>query len=177
MVNRKYLFIEGTTETSNGSLREGFHRLIEQKVKGNMPTISMGEDKIRTINKFKSSNNSKILCDLDAPLTEKENDLKEHGLIEYRCSVFYMVQEMESWFLSQPEILDRFYNKSISTKLPKKHAGEFSKPDEELQRLTKDTTKGTYHKVNHGVQLLKLLDADKLCKDFPDFKRLIEKLK
>jgi Domain of unknown function (DUF4276) len=87
-----------------------------------------------------------------------------------------MIQEMEAWFISQPTILDKFYNHSISNKLAKKPAHEFPQLDKELQRITKDTSKGTYHKIRHGAQLLKLLDADKLCSDFKDFKRLVDSL-
>jgi len=43
-------------------------------------------------------------------------------------------------------------------------------------KLTKNTKKGTYHKVNHGTQLLELLDANQLENRFSEFKDLIEKL-
>jgi hypothetical protein len=177
MVKRKYLFIEGTTDTNNGNLREGFCKLLEKKVKGKMPTISMGDGKQQTIDKFKNSSNSYLLCDLDAPKSEIENDLKKNNIYQNKDSVYYMIQEMEAWFISQPEVLDKFYNSSISKKLSKKPACDFTEPDKELQRITKDTAKGVYHKVRHGAQLLKFLDTDKLITDFPDFKKLIEKLK
>lgn len=174
---RSYLFIEGTTDTSNGNLRQGFNKLLVKKLAGKMPTISMGDGKKQTIDKFKNSSNSNMLCDLDAPKTKIADDLKENGISDYADSVFFMVQEMEAWFISQPEILDQFYNSKISTKLAKKHASLFEEPDKELQRITRDTARKTYHKVNHGAQLLKLLDIDKLMEDFPEFKRLIDKLK
>jgi hypothetical protein len=34
-----------------------------------------------------------------------------------------------------------------------------------------------YHEIKHAVELLERLDATKLENDFPDFKRLIERLK
>ncbi|MBI3509436.1 MAG: DUF4276 family protein [Bacteroidetes bacterium] len=176
MVDRR-LFIEGTKEIRNGNLREGFGMLIEQKVRDKLLRIDMGGGKEQTINKFKHSTNSKLLCDLDAPSPEIENDLKKNALEKAKDSVFYMIQEMEAWFISQPKILDQFYNMEISKRLPQKNASAFANPDEELQRITKDTKKGTYHKVNHGAQLLKLLDADKLYHDFPDFQRLIDSFK
>ena len=76
MVKRKYLFIEGTKDTANGNLREGFSKLIEQRAKLKMPTISMGEGKSQTIDKFVNSENSKLLCDLDADENQVDNDLK-----------------------------------------------------------------------------------------------------
>lgn len=93
-----------------------------------------------------------------------------------------MIQEMENWFLSQPDILDEYYGKdltikkAISEKLPKKKASDIEHPDEKLQELTKNTKRGAYHKIRHGVELLKKLDATKLEKDIPEFKKLIEKL-
>jgi hypothetical protein len=177
MVKRSYLFIEGTTDTSNGNLREGFNKLLVKKLEGKMPTISMGDGKKQTIDKFKNSSNSNMLCDLDAPEAKIADDLNENEITEYKDSVFYMIQEMEAWFISQPEILDNFYNFDISKRLTKKHASLFEEPDKELQRITKDTAKKAYHKVKHGTQLLKLLDIEKLMSDFPEFKRLIDKLK
>lgn len=171
---RKYLFIEGTDDLSNGNLREGFHKLLEKEIGGRMPTIAMSGGKSQSIGKFKNSKESKLLCDLDAAKSEIEKDLEDNELKELRESVFYMIQEMEGWFLSQPEILDKFYNFKVSGKLAKKHGDQFSHPDEELMRVTKDSKKGQYHKVNHGVELLKLLDTKKLMTDFPEFKRLID---
>ena len=101
-----------------------------------------------------------------------------YKLTDRKASVFYMIQEMESWFISQPAILDDFYGEPISAKLAKKPAAAFTEPDKELQRLTKSNKKrGEYHKVRHGAQLLKMLDANKLYNDFSDFKRLIDALK
>ena len=174
---RSYLFIEGTTDTSNGNLREGFNKLLVKKLAGKMPTISMGDGKKQTIDKFKNSSNSNMLCDLDAPKTKIADDLKENGISNYEDSVFFMIQEMEAWFISQPEILDHFYSSEISKRLAKKHASLFEEPDKELKRIMRDTARKAYHKVYHGAQLLKLLDIDKLMGDFPEFKRLIEKLK
>ncbi len=102
--------------------------------------------------------------------------------MEFRDKVFYMIQEMESWFLSQPDILDKFYGldnckKSISDRIKKTKAAEIEHPDEELMRITKTTRKGEYHKIKHAVELLKLLDANRLEIEFSDFKKLIERLK
>lgn len=176
MVKRVYLFIEGAKDTVNGDLREGFRKLIEQKVKSNFPTISMGGGKAQTIKKFINSKDSKLLCDLDASVENVESDLKENRLFEVKESVFYMIQEMESWFFSQPQILDDFYGESISSKLTKEVASMINEPDKELERLTKHLKNRKYQKVRHGSALLKKLDANKLYKDFPDFKRLIDRL-
>ncbi len=180
------LFVEGESNSPNGDLRQGLSKLLEQKIKGKLPRIILGNGKMQTIDKFKNNrlltDLSLLLIDLDKPETEIENDLIDNNLLNQKDCVFYMIQEMENWFLSQPEILDKFYgkdenNKLISQKLPKKKAHEIEKPDEKLQEISKNTKRGEYHKIKHGIELLKLLDASKLEDDVPEFKRLIKKLK
>jgi len=174
-----FLFIEGTSNQSNGKLRQGFSKLLQQKLAGNMPKIIMAEGKTIAIKKFRKSSQSDkkhLLVDLDSPPSEKTKDLKKYQLESDKAVVFYMIQEMEAWFLSQPQILDEFYATKISTKIPKKNPQEIKEPDKVLMKLTKNTKKGTYHKVNHGTQLLELLDANQLENRFSEFKDLIEKL-
>jgi hypothetical protein len=185
------LFIEGEPNSPNGDLRMGYSKLLSQKLKGKMPKIIMGGGfsqggKNQTIHKFKThklnSDLTLLLVDLDKPENERENDLRQESLLENKENVFYMIQELESWFLSQPEMLDKFYgkdnqHKKISDKIPRKKAIEIAKPDEVLMRITKNTKKGTYHKIKHAVDLLRLLDANKLEVEFSDFKKLIERIK
>ena len=52
MVKGKVLIIEGATDTRNGILRQGFHKLLVQKLEGKMPRIIMGEGKKQSIDKF-----------------------------------------------------------------------------------------------------------------------------
>lgn len=173
------LFIEGTSNTNNGSLKMGFNKLLSQKLGRKMPRIIMAEGKSIAVKKFKKSTLSDekyLLVDLDAPPPEKAKDLEKNKLLTEEEIVFYMIQEMETWFISQPKILDKFYKTNISTKLPQKQPQSIKEPDKLLMRLTKNTAKGTYHKVNHGTQLLELLDAEKLAVAFPEFADLIAKL-
>lgn len=171
------LLVEGTEDRSNGNLREGFSILLDKAVGNKKPRVIMGGGKSQTIDKFLNSDNGLLLCDLDSTEDNKIADLREYRLENQADIVFYMIQEMEGWFLSQPDILDSFYSDKISDKLAKKHGKLFSEPDKELQRLTKDTRRKAYHKVNHGTQLLALLNPSKLAVDFPDFKALVDKIK
>jgi hypothetical protein len=186
MVVKSILFVEGEPHTPNGDLRQGLSKLLEQKLKGKLPKMILGGGKSQTIKKFKTNKLKAqqflLLIDLDKPEEYLKSDLEANELSEYSENIFYMVQEMENWFLSQPDILDRFYGKDnngkfVSQKLPKKKAIEIAHPDEEPQRLTKNTKRGEYHKIKHAVELLKLLDCTKLENEFSEFKRLIEKLK
>jgi hypothetical protein len=186
MAAKKILFIEGESNTPNGDLRQGFSKLLEKRIDGNMPRINLGGGKSQTINKFltnKLEADVKLLMvDLDGPEENKEPDLTGNNLSGQQDKVFYMVQEMESWFLSQPNILDDFFGvddkkKKVSDKLTKRNASEISDPKGVLKNATKNSRKGEYHEIKHGVELLKLLDAQKLEDSFVDFKKLIAKLK
>lgn len=185
--NKSILYIEGEPNTPNGDLRQCFSKLFEKRLKGKLPKTILGAGKKLTIDKFKNNRLEAqmflLLVDLDGKEDKIEADLEEHQLLDHRENVFYMIQEMENWFLSQPKILDEYYGKDtvtkkkISEKLPKKKAVDIDNPDKVLQGLTKTTPRGEYHKITHAVELLKLLDASKLEVDFPEFKRLIDRLK
>lgn len=175
----QWLFIEGTTDDHNGDLSEGFRMLFEQKLKGKMPKIKMGDGKRSTIDKYKNTvfkrnekNKRFLLVDLDG--NQREDDLKENELDKDKC--FYMIQEMESWFISQSkEVLDKYYRTTISERLAKKNAIDFNHPDEEITRCLRPLGR-EYEKVKDGVRMLKLLNLDKLMTDFPDVKNLVEEL-
>ena len=184
---KKILFIEGTTDDTNGDLRKGFRILFEKKLKDIMPQIKLGNDKKSTIRKFVISTDgiSLALIDLDGKDISdinsiekiKVRDLTDLDIKERKEFVFYMVQEMEAWFLSQPEILEQYFGDlKIATRIPKKRSELIPDPSDFLQKLTKNTKKGEYHKVKDGVALLCKLDIEKLINDFEDVKNLIEKI-
>ncbi len=176
---KRILIIEGSKNKSNGILRQGFNKLLSQKLKGEMPKIIMGEGKSQAIKKFISLKKyySYLLVDLDNNKSERENDINNNNLTEKKEFVFYMIQEMEAWFLSQPQILDYYYGNKISEHIPKRPVQDIANPSELLYRITKSTAKGKYHKVAHAVDLLQMLDAQKLINEFADFKNLIKTLK
>jgi len=185
MGGKKILFIEGEPNSPNGDLRQGFAKLLGKKIEGHLPRINLGGGKSHTIQKFLKNKFEAdaflLLIDLDGPEAEKEQDLSAHNLLKQRENVYFMVQEMESWFLSQPDMLDRFFGvdhnkKKVSDKLPKRSVTEIPDPKSELKKATKDSKRGEYHEIKHGVELLKLLDAHQLEESFSDFKNLIKRL-
>jgi hypothetical protein len=185
-VAKKLLFIEGAPNTPNGDLRQGFTKLLSKRIEGNLPKINLGGGKTQTIRKFLKNKFGAeailMLIDLDRAEEEKELDAIEHGLAEYSQNVFYMVQEMESWFLSQPDVLDDFFGvdgnkKKVSDKLSKRKVTEIPDPKSELKSITRGSKRGEYHEIKHGVELLKLLDAGRLENTFTDFNVLIQRLK
>ena len=176
MVN-KVLYIEGTKDDTNGNLREGFRILLEQKLKGNMPRLVMGNGKEETMSYFENERlNAKythrhVIVDSDAA----ESDKNREGREKKSPALFLMVQEMEAWFLSQPQILDECFGIAVSKKIPAGEVVSINDPSDKLQQWTKDC-KMPYHKVHHGVALLKKLKLSELENKFPDVKRLVSVL-
>ena len=74
-MKKKILIIEGTSDRSNGSLSQGFHKLFK-KILGNQGIkIIMGNGKDQAIRKFKGKRLSEptyLLIDLDKPESEKD---------------------------------------------------------------------------------------------------------
>jgi hypothetical protein len=170
---KKVLIIEGQP----GDLRQGFYKLFKKKLEGNMPQIVMGENNSKTLQElYKQTGEPQkrfALIDLDAPIEKKQNRLTALNVPkEYQEAVYFMVQEMEAWFFSQPEILDTHFRMNISNRIPKKHPSEIEKPAEKLRELSGKK----YHKVKDAIKLLENLDANKLVKSFKDFSNLINAL-
>ena len=170
------LFIEGESSEAIASLRQGFNKLFSQVLAGKMPRIIMGDGLSTTVNKFKKNKRqgtSFLLVDLDTTEAKKADRLQELDLKDYDKFVFWMVQEMEAWFLSQHEVIDNLYGKGTAAKLTKKRPQEFKKPSVVLMDITRASKKGKYNKVKNAVEFLEKLDAIQLRKDFPEFDRLV----
>jgi len=198
------LVIEGGTpthpnnkieETENRNiLREGFYRLFEREIPRKHLDIRMagswtGAKAI--FNKiYKDDKNACLIVDSDAPDDKKEDKRKERKL-EPKEAIFFMVQEMEAWFLSQPDKIEEYYEDmsrhketpfAQEIKMPPK---EFNKPNTELVNIIveyfyKEGKDGNltpkYRKPKDGGRLLELLDLSKLKEDFEDVHRLINTL-
>lgn len=182
----KFLYIEGTSDTDNGSLRVAFAKLLEKELKGAMPRIVMGDGKNQTIDKFHSKpiiNDEKrfllvdsdiILADKDALLRDVNNNKPNRKIDCSSDNTFFMVQEAEAWILSQPDVLRKC---SIDvSKLPKKNVMEITKPSEKLSDLYKKSNL-VYHKVSEFSRVFTLLDTKKLMSYFKEFNGLISTLK
>ena len=141
--------------------------------------ITLGNDQRATANKFINYSKSGIkavLLDLDKPAREREAVINSLMLNSYKDACFFMIMEMEAWFLSQPFVLDKYYGQEISKKIPKKPVEDISDPSSFLREITKTTIKGRYHKVRDGVRLLMALDANKLYDEVDEFKNMINYL-
>jgi hypothetical protein len=88
--------------------------------------------------------------------------------------VHLMVQCMETWIVSDPETLEKFYGQGFkSDKLPKRpNLEDEPKKDvnTKLESATKETQKGVYAKLKHASEILQMVDPSKVAKRCPRFK-------
>ena len=183
-IEKKVIYIEGTSDLDNGSLRKAFSTLLQKELKGRMPQVIMGDGISQTVDKFMSkplqeNEHRYLLIDSDQMLTEevresimrKYNDAKPNRKKDLqKDNTFFMVQEAEAWILSQPDVLEKA--KISTSSLPQKNVMEIAKPSEVLARLYKNSNK-EYHKVIGFVKVFPNLDSQKLRAYFEEYDRLI----
>ena len=78
--------------------------------------------------------------------------------------IHLMVQVMESWFVADPETLANFYGQNFNRNaIPKNNEVEKIeklKIETALVESTKNTTKGKYHKIQHGAKILAIINPN-----------------
>lgn len=83
-----------------------------------------------------------------------------------RANIFLMVQCMESWLVTDAAALEKCFGKNLkASALPKNPNIEtVSKKDvlASLASAVKPTSKGHYHKVQHGAEILGALDPEQV---------------
>lgn len=178
----KTIYIEGSSETDNGNLRKAFSCLFEKELSGNMPRIIMGDGKDQTIDKFHSTpvkpgERRFLLFDSDKAMPNKQlicqeyNDAKPNRKVDATAdNTFLMIQEVEAWILSQPDVLSAAGIDMSKFKIP--DVETISKPSEKLKELYKHSNK-VYTKVSEFVKIFPQLDSSRLKSSCPEYKSLI----
>jgi hypothetical protein len=91
-----------------------------------------------------------------------------------------MAQVMESWFLADPDALERFYGQGFAAgQIPKRKNVEEVPKDEvmaSLDNASRRTQKGRYHKIQHGPQILESLDSQRVRSRAPHCDELFKAL-
>ena len=91
-----------------------------------------------------------------------------------------MAQVMESWFLADPQALERFYGQQFGSKqLPaRQNVEEVDKQTvfATLKGATSKTQKGEYHKTQHAPAILESLDPERVRARAPHCARLFKSL-
>ena len=76
--------------------------------------------------------------------------------------IHFMAQVMESWFIADAEALSNFYGQNFNRNaIPKNNIVEEIeklKIEAALEESTKNTTKGKYHKIQHGAKILAIIN-------------------
>jgi hypothetical protein len=198
------IFVEGATlEHANHNaqtmansqrFRESFRRLFSSAFPNHDELrimIENGSSNNQTVTFFKNAaaENAQtlLLLDLDASKPERNNRLNNLELTDLKSRVFFMIQKMEAWILSQPDKIEacfthyRYGNARISedSNLAGIHPENIRHPDDLLNTILSryfryqkqdKTLKLKYRggKLKLAPELIELLDFEQLSADFDD---------
>lgn len=209
------IYIEGVPSNNSAVLtvdnsalfREHFHKLFSQKLSStefNLRIKPFGSiTQARKMLELMETQeiNAVILIDLDAPKEKRAERLNQYKPFDTR-KIFFMIQEMESWILSQIDKIEYFgkteglirkkNNEDINNNslIKNKHPEEIQKPSEKLDTILRqyfDVVKirrgkerkigKRYSKAKDGPKLIGLLNLQILMQDFDEAKRLVDYIK
>ena len=177
-------------------LRESFNKLLnsgfeEEKVRIHAePAYS-----IYSAVKIRESN-SLLLIDLDGTKDKKVQRFNDSQLTDIQVFVFFMVQMMEAWILSQPEVIEEVFKYykvgkllvKDDEKILNKDLEKIAKPDDVLHIILgryfviekagkKKKLKYKHNgKLKYSPDLIENLDIHKLKNTFEDVELLINKI-
>ena len=199
------IYIEGGVPNSEESFldnsvvfRENFHQLFVQKLPQNsfdlaIQSIGQISQAAKHLEKINAQNiNGVLLIDLDGPKSIKAERLRNNYSSE-PSKVFFMIQEMEGWIISQPEKIEEYArtnafifkrtepvrNNSLIFGI---HPEEIVKPGNRLDTIFRQhfaqekrhkTKPKNYVKSKDGPALIGLLDLDNLFEVFDEVQNLI----
>lgn len=179
------LFVEGGGDRDDlkTECRKGFRKLLERaRAAGAMPRIVACGGRRSAYEHFEHALANKcagdevyLLVDGEGPVTQEDPwahvaARKGDGWSCPRgatpANLHLMVQVMETWFLADPEVLERFFGKGFSRGALPKRADIEALSKTEINRALHDATKqtqaGPYAKGQHSFQLLGELDPEKI---------------
>lgn len=193
-----------STFDSSVFFREAFNRLFYQKIQESefnikiqpIGSVTQASTYLKRIKE--NDENAILLIDLETSKEKKQEKIERLFKAYDINDLFFMIQEMESWILSQPHILQIFgenenlilkqdiSNISDNILLKNKHPEEIHKPSEKLETLFKQyfsaelyrrgrikKSNRNYSKTKDAPQLIQLLDLEKIENTFEDAKNLI----
>uniref|UniRef100_A0AAU6WS54 DUF4276 family protein n=1 Tax=Chryseobacterium endophyticum TaxID=1854762 RepID=A0AAU6WS54_9FLAO len=129
-----------------------------------------------------------LLLDLDGNKTEKSKRIDNNWKDLDSNKIYFFVQEMESWILSQPDTFISYFDEKIgrNNKQPLEiekykhyYTADFEsidKPCDKLYDFIKYYWKQKYHKTQIAPKLIQRLSLIQLTKDFPDAKSIVERI-
>jgi hypothetical protein len=199
---------EASAADNSPFFRENFHKLFSQKLSPSefnlrivpFGTVTQAGTMLGDMERL--GINGALLIDLDGPRQEKDERLRQNYETFDTNRIFFMIQEMEAWILSQVDKIEKFgKNERLVRKksdqdihdnplLKNKHPEEIEKPSQTLDTILRqyfDVVKITrnrkrkngkrYSKAKDSPKLIGLLDLEILMKCFDEAKRLIDYIK
>lgn len=210
------LFVEGGVQEGDNTdvqtidntqaLRESFHQIFKDLGINNVSLkVEMSAGYKNCLKRFleKDCDNKFILIDLDAPAENrelffeglrKEETIDSEKINEGKDQIFFMIQSMEGWILSQPNAIEAWANNNgykrikvdkiiaEDNNIKDKHPQNIQHPASVLKTIlgryfeTNKGKKAKYGKLRSAPQLLNKLDRTKLKSDFSDVENLVNRL-
>lgn len=174
-------------------LRLSLHKLLSQGVDNQAirVKIELGSGEKQTVNFFKSQPNTYLLIDMDGKKENRPKRLAYFGLEQdsHNDKVYFMIQKMEAWILSQPDKIEE--NLSVNRKpqitesienyktIKGKHPEQILRPDDVLKVILRRFFKDgegediKYGKLSTAPLLLENLDIKRLRNTFEDVDKLL----
>jgi anion-transporting ArsA/GET3 family ATPase len=181
---------DADTMDNSAALRESLSQLLSSGVSKQEVSIEaiMQGSYMSAVKAFQKDEKALLLIDLDA--NERTVLLQQLQLLENQNRVFFMVQAMEAWILSQPDKLETRYAKfKINTESVADYAEiagiptyQIPKPDAVLNRLLQhffelpNGKKQKYRKLKNSYEMIAVLDVKRLATDFEDVKALLTQI-
>lgn len=184
------------TFDNSEKLRESFQSLLSKGVQDDRIQIKIDtKGSYTSIINMPLHSNQLALLDLDGDQSQRTLRLKEYQLDQHQDFVFFMIQAMESWILSQPDKIEttfEAYTKIIDGSLAEFQAlkdmspEDISNPSGVLNSLLQSyfesekagkIKKLKYGKLKNSHLLIQQLDPEKLKYQFEDFHYLLNKIK
>ncbi len=177
-------------------LRSSFNQLLNSRFQNEKVQIDveLAYSNMNAIRRFQKGNEKDLLLiDLDDLPSAKSKKIGEYKLQPEQERVFFMIQTMESWLLSQPKAIQKYHSSKKAkeseladdARLKGIHPSEIPEPDKLLNALLGEyfqTEKNgkvkplKYGKLKNSYELLKQLDIFQLEKDFAEVQRLFKKI-
>ena len=184
------------TFDNSEKLRESFQTLLSKGVQDDRIQIKIDtKGSYTSIIKIPLHSSQLALLDLDGDQSQRTVRLKEYQLDKHQDFVFFMIQAMESWILSQPDAIEKTfeeYTKILEDSLAEFQALKDASPEDisnpsgvlnsllqsyfEYEKAGK-IKKLKYGKLKNSHLMIQQLDPEILEYQFEDFHYLLNKIK
>jgi Domain of unknown function (DUF4276) len=190
-LTRRIQFQKSLSNTQR--LRLSLYKLLSQGIDNQAirVKIELGSGEKQTVTFFKAQPNAYLLIDLDGKKENRSKRLIYFDLEQdnFKDKVYFMIQKMEAWILSQPDKIDEIFAANRKTQVTDsienyktikgKHPEQIINPDDVLKVILRRFFKDgegvdlKYGKLSTAPLLLENLDIQRLRKTFEDVDKLL----